>query len=106
MPHNTIDKIKSFLQTNEKLSFEQTEQLSALLDQLQSELATLPQGEKNQALEIAKLTEKKVEMSRMQDPQEADFTDLEEAIVKYEVSHPRLTGTVRSICNLLSSIGI
>ncbi len=106
MPQDTIAKIKEILKTSDKLNFDDTEHLSELLDQLQIELKSLPESEKVQALEIAKLTKQKVEMSKLQDPKEADFSDLEQAIIEYEVSHPKLTHTVRSICNLLSSIGI
>ena len=106
MPQDTIAKIKEILKTSDKLNFVETEQLSELLDQLQVELETLPESEKAQALEIAQLTQEKVEISKLQDPKETDFSDLEQAIIEYEVTHPKLTHTVRSICNLLSSIGI
>ncbi|WP_119328237.1 DUF4404 family protein [Cysteiniphilum halobium] len=106
MPQDTIAKIKEILKDTNKLNFDDTKRMSELLDQLQTELESLPESEKVQALEIATLTKKKVEMSKLQDPKESDFSDLEQAIIEYEVSHPKLTHTLRSICNLLSSIGI
>ena len=54
MPQDTIAKIKEILNTADKLNFDDTERLSELLDQLQIELASLPNSEKAQALEIAR----------------------------------------------------
>ncbi|WP_116963929.1 DUF4404 family protein [Fastidiosibacter lacustris] len=106
MLKDTIAQIKQLLQNTGKLNFVDTEALSELLDQLQSELATFPKDQQAQAIEIAKLTKQKIEMSKLQDPKEADFSDLEQVVMEYEITHPRLTDTIRSICNLLSSIGI
>ena len=106
MPKDIITEIKAILKNTDKLNFSDTEVLADLLDQLQSELEAFPESKKAQAVEIAELTKQKIQMSRMQDPKEADFSDLEQIIIEYEVSHPKLTHAVRSICNLLSSIGI
>ncbi|MBK2124714.1 DUF4404 family protein [Fangia hongkongensis] len=106
MPKNVIKEIKDVLQASDKLSYSQTEKLLGLLDQLQQELEKLPEDQKVQALEIAKLTKSKIELSRLQDPQDTEFNDLQQAVVEYEVTHPRLTHTVRSICNFLMSIGV
>ncbi len=106
MPKDTITEIKAILKNSDKLNFSDTENLSDLLDQLQAELESLPQEKKAQAIEIADLVKQRIQVSKLQDPKETDFSDLEQAIIEYEASHPRVTHAVRSICNLLSSIGI
>ncbi|WP_119343901.1 DUF4404 family protein [Facilibium subflavum] len=106
MPKDTIADIKKLLQSTDKLSYAQTEELSALLNQLQLELEKFPPEKKQQAIDIASLTRQKIYASRAQDSQGHDLNDLEEAIVEYEATHPRLVHTIRSICNLLASIGI
>ena len=107
MPQDTIAKIKEILKTSDELNFDDTEHLSALLDHLQTELEALPEIRQAQVLEIiANLIKQKIEMSKLQDPKESNFGDFDQTIIEYEVTHPKLTHTVRSVYNLLSSIGI
>ena len=56
MLQDTIAKIKEILKASYK--FDDTERLSKLLDQLQTEVASLPKSEKAQTREIVTLTKK------------------------------------------------
>ena len=106
MPKNTILEIKRLLRASDKLDYAQTERLSALLDELNDALLKLPESEKAQAFEIANLTKQKIEMSKLQENQAVDFDDLKQAVVEYELTHPKLTHAVRSIYNFLLGIGV
>ena len=109
MPENTISQIKQILHARGQLSYTETQTLAGLLDQLQAELLRLPKNQQAQALEIATLTKDKIQMMQQQKlpaQQSQNFDDLEQAVLAYEVSHPTLTNTIRSICHLLSNIGI
>ena len=109
MPENTISQIKQILHSHGQLSYAETQTLGALLDQFQADLLSLPKDQQAQALEIATLTKDKIQMMQQRKltaQQSLNFDDLEQAVLAYEVSHPTLTNTIRSICHLLSNIGI
>ena len=109
MPQNTIAQIKEILQAPGQLSYVENPTLGGLLDRLQTELLSLPQDQQAQARQIAKLTKEKVQMmqqSQLATQQSLNLDDLEQAVLSYEINHPPLTNTIRSICHLLSNIGI
>jgi hypothetical protein len=106
MPQSTINQIKQLLNQSEKLSVEQQNHLHMLVDELNNNLHSLPEEQKEEARQIALLTYSKLELLESTPARDISYQDLENTALKFEASHPKLTYTLQSICQMLANLGI
>lgn len=110
MIEETIAKIEAAIRRAGETDPHRREELIRLLEQLKTELRTLPSTQIERAQSIAQFAETAAhEAARKEGSprlQELSQAGLRESVAEFEVSHPRLTSVVNEICNLLAGLGI
>ena len=109
MPTQTINKIKSLLNNSEQLDYNRCEQLTEWLDELEVEIHALKKEEDRlEAIALIEQTRQRLQeqsQSALTD-KSASYRDIEDAALRFESSHPRLTYLVQSISQALANLGI
>jgi hypothetical protein len=110
MIQNTIEKIENRVKKIDSLKDESKTQLLNLLSTLKSEIAELSETKGEHAESIIGFTDISTHEATRQDknPQllKLSIDGLSSSVEGFEVSHPRLVGTVNSICVMLANLGI
>ncbi|OGR94449.1 MAG: hypothetical protein A2V88_11665 [Elusimicrobia bacterium RBG_16_66_12] len=110
MIEETIVKIEQAIHRAGEADPKHKAELIRLLEQLKSELRSLPPAQGEKARSIAHFAEAAAHEAARQDKSakllELSRGALKESVVGFEVSHPKLTSVVGKICDLLSAIGI
>lgn len=84
------------------------QQLQQTVEELRSELASLPAGAPGRA-RLQKLVARidaQLDEQRESEPQESFLHGMNEAAAEFEVEHPRTAGLLRRFVDTLSSMGI
>lgn len=110
MIQDTLGKIEEKIQKASAMKEENREQLLSLVDTLKTEVGELSKTEEEDAETITGFTRVSThEATReKQDPDllKLSLEGLSSSVKKFEVTHPKLTDVVNSICNMLSNMGI
>ena len=110
MIEETIVKIEQAIRRAGESDPKHKAELVRLLEQLKSELRSLPSAQGDKARSIAHFAEAAAHEAARQEksPELLGLSRraLKESVVGFEVSHPQLTAVVGKMCDLLSAIGI
>jgi hypothetical protein len=110
MIRKTIEEIELKIRQEGAINDTQREELSRLLGQLKTEIATLGGEYSEQAKSIADFARISAnEVTRAQkNPQLINLSlkGLSASVEEFEKSHPRMVEIVNSICTTLSNLGI
>ncbi len=110
MLENTIARIEARLNSCSTLSPESRKELQTLLTQLKAELETLSRVDADHAQSVAGFAELTAHEATRSDKKTGlvhlSAAGLASSVQGLELSHPRLTAVVQSLCQLLSNTGI
>ncbi len=110
MIDDTIHKIEAKIQGAESISNERRAELLQLLGTLKSEIASVPEADREQAESIAGFAERSAhEATRAkQNPELLNLSlkGMSQSVEGFEKSHPQLVQIVNSISQTLSNLGI
>jgi hypothetical protein len=110
MLEETIARIEVRLKSSDSLSEENRSELLALLAQLRNELEVLSRTDPDHARSVAAFAELTAHEATREKKKPSMFhlsaAGLTSSVQDLELSHPKLTALVNSICQLLSNTGI
>ncbi len=110
MVNDTINRIEKEIAINKALSEEQKRELVDLVNQLKSEIGLLEEKYSEDARSIAKHAEISVQEATRENPNPALLQKTLDVMSfsarGFEVSHPKLVGTINSIGRTLVNIGV
>ncbi len=108
--NNTISQIETRLRENSTMPDAKREELLALLDTLDGEVAKLSKTKSEQAESIARFAELSTHeaIRKERDPQllDAALQGFEKSVRDIEASHPDLACITNSLCVMLANLGI
>ena len=110
MINSTLHKIQDLVHQSNRLTDDQRSELLDLVDKLKQELEAVSADDTDRAASIAGYTKMAAHecLRSEQDPELQALSEkaLIRAIEDFEVSHPKLYDTAKSICISLSALGI
>jgi len=110
MVDETIIQIEARIKKAKSLNDERKKELLDLLSTLKIEVSKLSKADAEDTQSIIGFTEVSIHEAIREEkqPQLLDLSlkGLSTSVKRFENSHPKLVGTVNSICNTLSNIGI
>lgn len=110
MIEETIDRIEERVRRSGALDDGRRSELLGLLSTLRTEMKPLVASQREQAESIAGFTHVSAHEAtrRDRDPRllKLSLQGLASSVERFEISHPKLTQTVNSICDMLAGIGI
>lgn len=110
MIKETIKKIEKTIEEVDSIETGRRSELLGLVDQLKSEISTLPNSHSEHAESITRFmevsTHEAMRRTKNQDLLDLSLQGLSSSVKELEASHPKLAEVVDSICRMLSGIGI
>ena len=110
MQEDTIARIEARLKNSPNLAPENRAELLGLLAQLKGELETLSRTDADHARSVAGFAELTAHEATREEPKPRLFhlsaAGLMSSVQGLELSHPKLTAVVNSLCQVLSNTGI
>jgi hypothetical protein len=110
MYKETIEKIEGLLKDTQKIGTDKKQELSSLILELKTELAELPESQKEHAKSIADFTkislDEAIRNEKDNELMSIAISGLNSSVRHFEASHINLTKITNSITGLLSNLGI
>ena len=110
MVNETLSEVKQKVESADSINDEKKKELLDLLSVLQSEIEQLPPAQSDHAESVVRFAQVSTHEATRKDksPQlyQLSLEGLAASVKDFEVSRPRLTEIVNSICTALSNLGI
>lgn len=110
MIKDTLGRIEERIRAAESITPQQRDELLGLLTALKSEVAALPEADRERAQSIAGFTAVSAHEAIRGEPNpelvNLSIRGLSRSVEGFEKTHPKLVQAVNSICTTLSNLGI
>ena len=106
MPTTMIETIQDLLKHHQTIDYATAQHLQTQLDQLKLESNTWSAEQKTEAKKVIQALQARIKNTQMQHPEADNFNTLEQALLKFESTHPKLTDIARQILQTLNNLGI
>ncbi len=105
---NTIKEIREKLTEDSSINAEKKAELLGLLDELNHEMSSVESPEHAAIIagNIKRSAEEVIKAEKDPDLIEKSINDLNDSVMEFEVSHPKLFESVNNISAMLASMGI
>lgn len=110
MIKETLSQVRKKIENSDSINMDKKKELVDLLSVLQAEIEKLPVTDADHAESVVSFAQASTHEATRKDKRphlyELSLEGLAESVKDFEVSRPRLTEIVNSICTALSNLGI